>query len=144
MVIWINVAWGCICCRRKMVRGIDWKVLEICCVFFIVLLSSRLCFLFSSFPFLFSWFCEQIFSDLDSRMSLSSWNVGKVEDLELLSAVPSWDYYDYVWSLSCCYHARRFTNMAMSDCSLSIFESQGRLRNPCIGLYVSRWRALSR
>lgn len=81
---------------------------------------------------------------LDIRLTSSSWDIGTVEDRELLFAMPSWDYCEF--TSRCCgfYDARRFLEMAMDGYSLFIYDRQGSLKDTFIGADARRWGAMSR
>lgn len=72
-------------------------------------------------PFL--CFCAHRYVALDSRMASSSRDAGTVEDGELLLAVQSWNYRDYVRLCSDCYKDPRFLSMAVDDNKLAHFRT---------------------
>lgn len=69
----------------------------------------------SSDSFVNLCFCFQRFGFfLDMRMALLLSNIGTVEDQELLSAMPPWDYYNYARRYSGCGDALRFIEMGVN------------------------------
>lgn len=67
-----------------------------------------------------------------------------VDNQELFSTMPLWDYRDYARGCSGCYDARRVLKMAVHGSSLSIYDCQCRSRDTLVGTFARRWRAMTR
>lgn len=63
---------------------------------------------------------------------------GSVEDQELLSTIPVWDYREYVRWCSACQDARLCLEMAVGGDSLYIQDRQGHSTDTCLGAYALR------
>lgn len=68
--------------------------------------------------------------------------VENLENLELLSAVPAWEYLNFARLFSESYNARRFLGIAVNGGSLSMYCCQRRLRDTWGYTHEHLWRAL--
>lgn len=110
---------------------------SLCFWYFLGSFSGLVCGIHLTFSFLIDFACIRFIVSV-LRMMSSSRDVGAVEDRELLSAVPLWEYCDHDRLFSGCYDARKFLKMALYGNRLLIYAIQERLRDTCVAVYAGR------